>query len=186
MTTLIAKIVLFIMLTLSLTGTSLCTNVDTSSAETKREQKDTIVFKLEQMKPYDQVLYYTKLYAKKYSVPEVYLFRLLKTETGFRASDTTYNPFCKRILRTIWDGPYQMLTSTARSVWPDTLKNLTKKEFRKKMRFDLNFSTETAVKYIHQLHEKYKTWIITFSVYNQGPSGQHRVNRYATRIVKGS
>jgi|GEM_PF-7108343 len=134
--------------------------------------------------PYYQVLNYTKFYSKKYNVPEVYLFRLLQIETGFRVSDTTYNPFSKKILSTSWDGPYQLLTSTAMSVWPDTLKELTKKEFKNKMRFDLNFSVHTAVKYISILYNKYKNWSVTFSVYNRGPKGAFKINKYALKIVR--
>jgi hypothetical protein len=183
---------LVVILALSLTGTSIGKShankhkhTRTISVETKGEQRDTMpVFNFEQ-KPYYQVLNYTRLYAKKYDVPEMYLFRLLRTETGFRASDTTYDPYSARILRTHWDGPYQMLTNTARGVWPDTLRNLTKAQFKHKMRFDLDFSCHTAVKYIHQLYEKYGAWDKAFSVYNQGPAGAHRINRYAKRITKG-
>ena len=181
--TLIARLTVIVILLLTLTG-KVEAQVSTDSAKTKGEQKNTVTVVFNFEKPYYQVLFYTQLYAKKYSVPEMYLFRLLQTETGFRASDTTYDPYSVRILRTRWDGPFQMLTSTARSVWPDTLKNLTNAQFKHKMRFDLQFSTHTAVKYISTLYKKYKRWDRVFSVYNLGPKGEHVINSYAKRITK--
>jgi len=135
-------------------------------------------------KPYDQVLHYTKFYAKKYSVPEKYLFKLLKLETGFKLGDTSYNHLSKHILKNPEaNGPFQVVTSTGKLVWKDSLKTLSNKAFRKKLRTDIEFNIHTGVKYIYILHEKYKTWLKVFSVYNQGVKGAKHINTYARSIV---
>jgi hypothetical protein len=190
--TLIARKMLIIMLAVILTGVNVGqldgTKVNIpiadsliASAQTRGEQIDTVKV----LNPYNQVVYYTKLYAKQYDVPEKYLFRVLNIETNFIVGDTTYNPFSRHILNSQCLGPYQILLSTGRAMWADSLelRNLSNAEFKKALQYDLEFNVHTAVKLISHLYKTYGAWDKTFSVYNQGTRGAYYINGYARKVV---
>lgn len=122
-----------------------------------------------------------KKYSIKYDVPLKYILRVMKHETGYRIDDTLYNPYKKEMVSSSGAlGPMQILPSTARSVWRDTLIV----NIKYKLQYDIDFSIHSSVKFIAILYNKYHNWLRVFSVYNLGMRGEHEINRYARGICK--
>lgn len=74
-------------------------------------------------------------------------------------------------------GPMQLMPPTARGMWPEVPRDSIPD---KRIMNDIEFNVHTSMKFLRQLHNKYKDWSIVFGYYN---SGIVQVNDYARRIV---
>lgn len=120
-----------------------------------------------------QVYYAIKRYAKLYNIPEKIAFGIARNETGFR-NPMNFNYNHKQISSADARGTMQVQYRTAKDVEPN--KSFTKDELLK----DIDLNVNISLKYLNQLHNRYKNWDIALGYYN---SGYPIINKYATSIT---
>lgn len=124
-------------------------------------------------------------YSKEYGIPEDFMRKCAKLETGYKGfMHEAYNPFTKEMISSAQAyGVMQIRLCAARQVWP-MLKKISDDSLSKKLRFDINFNMLTSVRYISYLRNVFKvSWVQAFSMYNQGYIGKENINGYARYIV---
>lgn len=110
-------------------------------------------------------------YSKEYDIPPKYVFRMLKSESGYDGIlHFAYNPFLTSSTGAV--GACQVMVSTARMI---NKENVTKEQL-----FDTEYNVKTSIKLIKLLYEKYQDWELVFGVYN---TGRPIINSYAIKIA---
>lgn len=138
------------------------------------------------MPPSAKVHTFVQKYSEKYKVPEQFIFRCAKQETAYQGyTHESYNPYTNKMVSIAHAyGPMQVRVCAARAAWGPRLKKVSDAEIVYRLRYDLDFSVETAIKYMRLLYNQTHDWTRTFSAYNQGEIGKTNINSYATNITR--
>jgi soluble lytic murein transglycosylase-like protein len=117
--------------------------------------------------------YLIEKYSDEYRIPKHIAYNIAFLETSYQGPfDWTYNPFLTSSEGAV--GPMQVMVNTAKYV---NKTDVTKTRLKN----DLELNISTSMKYLNQLHKRYKNWGLTCGYYN---TGCPKINKYASFCIK--
>lgn len=111
-------------------------------------------------------------YAEMYNIPKRFAFGVAWCETRYGGPfDWEYDH--KKISSAGAIGPMQIMPSTAKSHWKDSIFTMDQ------LKNNVDFNVHTSMKVLRKLHDKFGDWKVVFGCYN---TGKPMVNDYAIRV----
>lgn len=113
------------------------------------------------------------------------LLKCAKQETSYKGIyQLNYNPYVTSFAKA--QGVWQIRVIAARQAWGHKLDSLSDQQLNEKLKYDIEFNCETAVKYLQYLNSIYNNKLMIYSAYNKGPGNVkiiEDINDYARNII---